>query len=144
MNAENEWLHALPVNSQGRHMLTVEKARQLALLSPTSWCVGHYHCGYAIGKQTAYPEWDLYYIVNDDNEPLFFDNLDAAIDLGQKTGDDLLKIVASRVGACIRKAGNGESDSGVRPVASTEATPASNCGQCVATSARSKGIPRGR
>ena len=35
---------------------------------------------YAIGKQTAYPEWDLYYIVNDDNEPLSFDNLDAAID----------------------------------------------------------------
>ena len=79
MNAENEWLHALPVNSHGRRMLTLKEARQLALLSPTSWCVGHYRRGYAIGKQTTYPEWDLYYIVNDNNEPLFFDDLDAAI-----------------------------------------------------------------
>lgn len=79
MQAANEWLHTLPVNGQGRHMLTLEKARHIALLSPTSWCIGPYRCGYAIGKQTAYPEWDLYYIVDENNEPLRFDDVDAAI-----------------------------------------------------------------
>ncbi len=80
MQAANEWLHTLPVNSQGRRMLSLEQARQIALLSPTSWCIGPYRCGYAIGKQTPYPEWDLYYIVDENNEPLRFDDFDAAID----------------------------------------------------------------
>ena len=79
MNDANSWLHILPVNSHGRHLLTLEKARQLAVLNPTSWCVGPYRCGYAIGKQTIYPEWDLYYIVDENNEPLRFDELEAAI-----------------------------------------------------------------
>lgn len=79
MNDENEWLHTLPVNSHGCHMLTLKEARQLALLSPTPWYVGPYRCGYAIGKHTVYPEWDLYYIVDEHNEPLRFDDIDAAI-----------------------------------------------------------------
>ena len=79
MEAANDWLYALPVDDQGRRVLTLEKARQIALLSPTSWCIGPYRCGYAIGKQTAYPEWDLYYIVDENSEPLHFDDIDSAI-----------------------------------------------------------------
>lgn len=78
MAAANEWLHVLPVNSNGRPMLTLEAARHLAPISPTSWFIGPYRCRYAIGKQTAYPEWDLYYLVDEDNEPLSFDGIDAA------------------------------------------------------------------
>ena len=79
MDTADAWLNALPVNSRGRHMLTLEKARQIALVSPTMWCVGPYCTGYAIGKQTTYPEWDLYYVVDENNEPLYFNDLDAAI-----------------------------------------------------------------
>ena len=79
MTTADAWLHVLPVDSTGRHLLTLEKARKLAILSPTSWCIGPYRSGYAIGKQTTYPEWDLYYIVDETNEPLRFDGLDAAI-----------------------------------------------------------------
>ncbi|MBI4195297.1 MAG: hypothetical protein HY526_09485 [Betaproteobacteria bacterium] len=79
MECANKWLYTLPVNSRGRRMLTLEKARQIALLSPTAWCIGPYRCGYAIGKQTAYPDWDLYYIVDENNEPLRFDDLDSAV-----------------------------------------------------------------
>lgn len=78
MNAANEWLNAVPINSHGRHVLTLDKARQIALLSPTLWCIGPYRSGYAIGKQTAYPEWDLHYIVDENNKPLRFDDIDAA------------------------------------------------------------------
>lgn len=77
--AVDDWLEILPINSHGRRMLTLDKARHLALLSPTRWCIGPYRCGYAIGKQTAYPEWDLYYLVDENNEPLHFDTLDAAM-----------------------------------------------------------------
>ncbi len=79
MDIADSWLYALPINSRGRHMLTLDKARELALVSPTAWCIGPYRCGYGIGKQTAYPEWDFYYIVDDNNEPLYFDDLDAAV-----------------------------------------------------------------
>jgi hypothetical protein len=77
--AADDWLEILPINSHGRRMLTLDRARHLALLSPTRWCIGPYRCGYAIGKQTAYPEWDLYYLVDENNEPLYFDTLDAAM-----------------------------------------------------------------
>ena len=80
MDTANVWLNELPVNSRGRHMLTLDKARQIALVSPTMWCVRPYRMGYAIGKQTAYPEWDLYYVVNENNEPLCFDALAAAVE----------------------------------------------------------------
>lgn len=79
MSGANEWLHALPANGQGRHMLTLENARRIALLSPTSWCIGPYRGGYAIGKETSYPEWDLYYVVDANNEPLRFDDFYEAI-----------------------------------------------------------------
>lgn len=49
-------------------------------VSPTMWCVGPYRTGYAIGEQTAYPGWDLYYVVNENNEPLYFDALDTAVE----------------------------------------------------------------
>jgi len=76
---KNEWLNELPVNRYGRRMLTLEKARQIAIRSPASWCIAAYGLGYTIAKQTAYPGWSLYYVVDQNNEPLRFDDLDAAM-----------------------------------------------------------------
>lgn len=75
----NEWLNVLPVNRHGRRMLTLDKARQIAMRSPASWCIAAYGLGYAIAKEIAYPDWNVYYVVDENNEPLRFDELDGAI-----------------------------------------------------------------
>ena len=59
-------------------MLTLQKARHLAMVSPISWCIVPYGCGYAIAKQTAHAQWDLYHLVDENNEPLRFKDIDAA------------------------------------------------------------------
>jgi len=79
MEETNDWLNELPVNRHGRRMLTLQRARHVAICSPTSWCIAAYGCSYAIAKETSYPECTLYYIVDEDNEPLRFEHLDAAM-----------------------------------------------------------------
>ena len=80
MGLQNDWMELLAVNRHGRRALTLTTAWRVALMDRTGWYVAPFSLGWTVGKSVDHASQKRYFhIVGGDDEPLFFETVEAAL-----------------------------------------------------------------